>query len=140
MRIEILIPHLKEGPRAIWRAQYEQIETQQAKKKLSELNIHYVHDPFWRTRFWSIQHVRDVQEGKTWHWFWTPMKVVFDFAGMAFLMWPVAMYLKTIHAWMGWINLLLMFVAFKFALILAKDLIEWYYWWRFERARSKYHA
>ena len=56
----------------------ERHEEEQAIGELSNPNVRWYHDPYWRTRVFSIQHIRDCQEGKQFSWSWTPMSEVFS--------------------------------------------------------------
>ena len=39
-------------------------------------NIHFIHDPFWQTKFWSIQNAHDQYEFQRFG-FWSLMGVIF---------------------------------------------------------------
>ena len=108
----------------------EQIEEERAQDSSDELNAKFNHDPLWDRRFWSIQHVRDCIDGKTFHWFWSPMKEVFELSQIMFMLLPIMAYVKgggSISVWgiVWWI------LAFKCLVIGARHTIEWYHNWRF---------
>lgn len=116
----------------------EQHEQEQAGPELTELNARFSHDPYWNRRFFSIQHVHDVIEGKTFHWFWSPMKELFDLSQLVFIMLPVMAYVKTTGGHGSIWTLVFLILALKCALIGFKNSLELVYWWRFEQLRKKH--
>ncbi len=112
----------------------EQVQREESEQDLSRLNTHFKHDPFWRTRFWSIQHVHDVAYGKTWHWFWTPMKEIYLIAQIMFIALPVAAYGNAaLGLTINLVSLLTSVAALRCIIYGYKHFIEWTYWWRFKR-------
>lgn len=105
----------------------DQVEEERTQENLDKLNARFSHDPFWRSRFWSIQHVHDCIEGKAFHWFWSPMKEVFSLSQIMFMLIPMLAYFHSLSVWqmVWWV------LVFKCITAGAKPTIEWYHNWRF---------
>ena len=114
----------------------EQVEEEQAQPDLGQQNARFKHDPLWNRRFWSIQHVHDCIEGKTFHWFWSPMAEIFDLAQIMFMLTPVLMYLKG-GGTLSIRDLILWVLLFKCLIIAARRTLEWYHNWSFMHAWKK---
>ena len=110
----------------------EQVEQERALEKSDDRNVHFRHDPLWNRRFWSIQHVHDCIEGKTFHWFWSPMAEVFSLSQILFMIGPFAMYLNA-DGHLSILQLTLWVLIFKCFIVAAKHALEWYHNWRFIR-------
>jgi hypothetical protein len=118
------------------REQIEQHQQEQQRVRYEDINIRFVHDPFWREQFWSIQHIRDVQEGKVFHWFWTPIAYLFELSMFAFVLVPFAGFFDLHHAMRTLFYLFAMAVGIKLVVVGLRSFIEWFYWFRFRRLSS----
>ncbi len=96
-----------------------------------------VHDPYWNRRFWSIQHVHDCIEGKAFHWFWSPMKEVFDLSQAMFMLTPVAVYMQGRGAHVGIRGLVIMVLSLKVLITACKFILEWFHNYRFRHIKYR---
>jgi len=115
----------------------ERHEAKEEEAQLAELNARFKHDPFWRTRFWSVQHVRDVVDGKAHHWFWSPIKGLAESALVAFTIMPVIAVLSKAGYRFNLISLLAIYFGTTLALQAISALLHALYWWRFNHIRRK---
>jgi hypothetical protein len=126
-RPEVRIQHELRGP--FYRI--EQHETEEDVAKLATLNARIKHDPFWRTRFWSVQHVRDVIEGKAHHWFWSPIKGLTESAAVAFAIMPFLTVLSQAGYRFNIWGILAVYLGLTMLFQLIGQVLHWLYWWRF---------
>lgn len=117
----------------------ERHETEEDIAKLTKLNARFKHDPFWRTRFWSVQHVRDVVDGKAHHWFWSPIKGLAESAAVAFALMPLLTVLsQTGYRFTIW-NILAIYFGMTLLFQVIGQVLHWLYWWRFDHIRRRLH-
>jgi hypothetical protein len=109
----------------------EQHEEEQAVGELSNPNLRWYHDPLWRTRFLSITHIRECQEGKQFSWFWTPMSEVFNLSQVMFLILPFAAAAKSGGGDISMRGLILTAMSLMMLMSAAKYILRWYHEWRF---------
>lgn len=95
------------------------------------------HDPYWRTRMFSIQHIRDCQEGKQFSWLWTPMTEVFNLAQVMFFILPFAAYFNDRGNYMDLRGLVFMCLSLQMLLAGAKYALRWYHDWRFKHIKYR---
>lgn len=115
----------------------ERHETEEDIANLATLNARYQHDPFWRTRFWSVQHVRDVVDGKERHWFWSPVKGLWEGAIVAFTLMPVITTATTYGYRFDLIALLAIYFGTTMLLGVIGQVLHWLYWWRFDHIKRR---
>ena len=115
----------------------EQVERERQQAEFPAPNVRFFHDPYWRSRFWSIQHIRDVQEGKVWHWFWSPFKSINSLAQVAFIAWPVMFYARDVGVGFVWWKVVLLFAGIELVILAFQNSLEYIYWWRFNRIKRK---
>jgi hypothetical protein len=94
------------------------------------------HDPLWQTRFWSIQHVHDVIEGNTFHWFWSPMKEVFSLSQIMFMLMPFIIYLKS-GGNLSISQIILWVLTFKCLVAAIRYGLEAFHEWHFRHVWKK---
>lgn len=106
--------------------QYWQLE-EKVQAEFRIYNARFIHDPYWRTRFLSIQSAHDAYAGKGGHPVWLIVGHLFSLAQVAFVALPVS-------AVAGWKGFVVAFIVVWLAFLGLQRVSHWLYWWSFDRA------
>lgn len=131
-----LIPGPHQTTQQVVRVPYQQEQYQEQQKQTEPVLSRETpkpHDPYWNTRIFSVQHIRDCQEGKQFSWLWTPVSELFTLSQVMFVILPVAAYANSHGSNLGIRGLILLSLSLQLALSGGRKALVWYQDWRFSR-------
>lgn len=102
-------------------------------------NVRFIHDPYWRTRFWSIQSAHDAYSGKGGHPAWSVVGRAFSLGQVAFVAGPIAAAASRAQIASLWKAFVASFLIVELVFLGWQRTYNWLYWRAFDK-ESKRHG